>query len=103
MTTPDPPASRREVDQLRAEMLRLDDHGGRGVIALQVQLVDLIKDVTEMKVEMNTRFEAHAKVHEVAEQRRIAGRRWLVGSVIGGTAAMATVIGMLLDVLSHLH
>ena len=103
MTTPDVPASRREVDLLRAEMLRLDDHGGRGVIALQVQVVDLIKDVTEMKADMNTKFDAHAKVHETDEQRRIAGRRWLVGSVIGGVASMATVIGMLVDVLSHLH
>jgi hypothetical protein len=103
MTSPEIPASRREVDQLRAEMLRLDDHGGRGVIALQVQMVDLIKDVTEMKTDMNTRFDAHAKVHEADEQRRIAGRRWVVGSVIGGTAAMATVIALLFDVLGHLH
>jgi hypothetical protein len=103
VTSPEIPASRREVDQLRAEMLRLDDHGGRGVIALQVQLVDLVKDVTEMKVEMNTRFDAHAKVHADDAARRVAGRRWLIGAVIGGAASMATVIGMLYDILSHVH
>jgi hypothetical protein len=97
------PASRREVDLLRAEMLRLDDHGGRGVIALQVQLVDLVKDVTEMKVEMNTRFDAHVKVHADAEQRRIAGRRWMVGAVFAGAASMAAVIGMLWEILSKVH
>jgi hypothetical protein len=95
--------SRREVDQLRQEMLRLDDHGGRGTIALQVQLNDLVKDFAEMKVEMTNRFDAHSKVHADDEQRRIVGRRWVVGTVIGGAAALSAVVGMLIDILGKVH
>lgn len=104
MTTgPEPAASQREVDILRDELHRLDDHGSRGVGVIQTQLTDLVKDMTEMKSEMNSRFEAHQRVHDQDHNDRISGRRWLIGTGIAGIAAMAALVAMMWDVLQHVH
>lgn len=100
---PEPAASRREVDLLREDLHRIDAHGSRGVGVLQNQLTELVKDLTEMKADLSTRFEAHQRVHDQDHADRISGRRWLITTGIAGLAAMGTVIAMLADVLSHLH
>jgi hypothetical protein len=101
--TDDQPASRREVDILRGELHRLDDHGSRGVGAIQAQLTDLVKDVTEMKSEMNSRFEAHQRVHDQDHRDRAAGRRWLVGTGIAALMAMVAVLGLLVEILARVR
>ena len=41
----EPVATRREVDQLRADINRIDDHGTRGVGALQAQMTGVAADL----------------------------------------------------------
>lgn len=57
--------TQRELDQLRAEVIRLDDHGPRGVGTLQTQLAD-----------MNNRFREHQRQHEREQADRAVNRRW---------------------------
>jgi hypothetical protein len=93
-------------DQVRANQLRLndiDDHGTKGVASLQVQLTELVKDVLELKGDMNTRFTSHEKVHETDVKNRVSGRRWLIGTGIAGILSLATVVGLLFDILTHIH
>lgn len=96
--TEDAPATRREMDQLREELRRIDDHGTRGVGVLQAQVTDLVKDVVELKADMNTRFQAHQRQHEVAERERRAGRRWLIGTVIAALVVLVAILTLLLQI-----
>lgn len=98
-----PYASRREVDLLREDLIRMDDHGTRGVGSIQIQLTALVKDVAEMKTNVDARFAAHQRVHDQDQRDRVNGRRWLIGMAIAGLTAMATIITMLTDLLLHVH
>lgn len=102
-TVPEPVASQRELDQLRDELHRLDDHGSRGVGVIQAQLTDLVKDLTELKVNVDTRFDAHQRVHDQDRRERISGRRWFIGTAIAGLTGFAAVIGLLVEVLRQVH
>ena len=97
---PDEPVSQREMDQLREDVHRLDDHGTRGVAAMQSQLTDVIKDILELKSEVNTRFDAHQRVHEQDAAARLAGRRWAVGTFL---IALGIVVTLLLNITLHLR
>lgn len=101
--TDDLPATRREMDMLRDELHRLDDHGSRGVGVMQTQMTDLVKDVTELKSEVNQRFEAHRIEHEKAARERVVGRRWLVGTGIAGLTAMTAMLALLFEILAKVH
>lgn len=100
---PEAAASQREVDILREELHRLDDHGTRGVGAIQAQLTDVVRDIIELKTEMNGRFEAHQRIHDQDHRDRITGRRWLIGTAIAGLLAMVAIITLLLQILGHVH
>jgi hypothetical protein len=102
-TAPEAAASQREVDILRGELQRLDDHGTRGVGAIQSQLVNMVKDLAELKANVDTRFDAHQRVHDQDHADRISGRRWLIGTAIAGIGAMAGMFAMLWDILRHVH
>jgi TolA-binding protein len=99
----EPLASRRELDQLRDRIERIDDHGTRGVGTLQSQITDMIKDIAELKTDLNTRFEAHQRIHDQDHQDRISGRRWLIATGIAGLGSMGGVWALLWDILQHLH
>lgn len=103
MTDSEPVASRREVDQLREDLRRIDEHGTRGIGVLQTQLTDVVKNVTEMKAEVNARFEAHQRVHDRDEQLRISGRRWTIATAATMLGGLATTLGLLVDVLQHVR
>ena len=103
LAAPEPAATQREVDILREEVHRLDDHGSRGVGAIQAQLTDVVRDITELKAEMSTRFEAHQRVHDQDHRDRVQGRRWLIGTAIAGLVAMAAALTLLVDILGHVH
>lgn len=97
---------RRELDllhqadrDLRQAIADLDNHGSRGVLALQSQVTDLIKDMAEIKVAIG----AHETQHENEARERRNGRRWMVGAVFTGMSGFAAVIAILIDVLRHLH
>lgn len=94
----------RELELFRAEMrdrlralderiTHLDEHGTRGVGALEQRLIDAIADIAEIK----------AKLAQ-GERDRSASRRWLVG--IGFTVAGVVVatLSLLVDILQkRLH
>lgn len=92
-------ATRRELDQLRQELIRMDDHGTRGVSVVQAQLTDVIKDVLELKGEVNARFAEHQRHHERDEDSRAGNRRWALGFGV----AILGAIGGLYPYLAHLH
>lgn len=85
---PDEPVSRREFDQLSARISEIDQHGTRGIAPLAVQLTEVIKDVNDVKREVEQRFDAHERQHEREETRRVSGRRWMVGAIIAAVAAV---------------
>lgn len=105
----DAPVTRGEFDMLRqnlsevAQRLNSVDSGKDGVAAMAVQVRELATDLGELKADVNTRFEQHLKQHTEDIRARQTARRWMVGTAIAGTGAMATVILLLLDVLQHLH
>jgi hypothetical protein len=87
----------------QARMESIDVHGTRGVAVIQEQVTELIKDLTELKVE-NTGWQAgHALEHKQDKRDRVSGRRWLIGIGFAGLASMAAVIGLLEQVLAHIH
>lgn len=97
---------RRELDQLhqadrdlRQAVSDLDNHGSRGVLQLSAQVTDLIKDLGELKVT----FTQHEAQHEREQADRRAARRWTATTVIAGMAGLATVIGLLVEVLSRVR
>lgn len=81
------------VDRTQIRLDVIDDHGTRGVIAVQAQLLDLVKDVSDL----NNRFEQDRK-------ERISGRRWLIGMGIAGLGSMAAILTVVLEILvQHAH
>ncbi len=98
---PDEVATRRELDLLRAELMRLDDHGTRGVGVVQSQLTDVIKDVVELKSEMTSRFAEHSRLHERDEDRRIAGRRWSLAFAVAVIGAVGGLYPLVLAYHGH--
>jgi hypothetical protein len=113
----DQAVSRGEFDLLRqmvgataARVENIDGSGTKGVIVVQAQLADVVKDLAELKSdelrrahEVNERFDAHARVHEQDQHDRVTGRRWLVGIGVAGIGSMGAVLTLLIDVLAHLH
>lgn len=97
---------RRELDQLhqsdrdlRQAITDLDNHGSRGVLQIAGQVTELIKDMADLKAV----FGAHEQQHQKEREDRRSGRRWLAGTVIAGLGGLGTVIGLLVDVLRHVH
>jgi len=95
----EPAVTRREIDLLKAEadieharlaqaIASLDEHGSRGVGSLQTRMDSLVASMAELKADMRLRFDGHDREHERDERARVASRRWLVGAVIGGIAAV---------------
>lgn len=102
----EPLATQREVDavradvrDLRASLTRLDDHGTRGVGAVQAQLTEVVRDVSELKSDVISRFAAHTADHVQEKRDRAAARRWLI--TVGVTASLG-VGGMFVTILSIL-
>jgi hypothetical protein len=96
-------ATRREVDQLRDDIHRIDEGGTRGVGVLQTQMINLTADLAELKAQVSTRFEAHQRVHDQDHADRVNGRRWLIGTGIAGIMAMIAAITLLVDIARHVH
>lgn len=99
----DAAASQREVDILRERVEAIDAHGTRGIGAIQLQVTELIKDVTELRADTRTWQEGHGRQHAADQRDRVTGRRWLIGTAIAGIVAMAAILGLLLDITSRLH
>lgn len=100
---PEPLATRRELDQLRADLIRMDEHGTRGVLTLTERVTDLIADVLQLRSDLDKRFEAHQRVHDQAERDRRAGRRWIVTTVIAALVCLIAILGLLLQLESRIR
>lgn len=84
-------------------MENIDQHGTRGVAVIQEQVTEVIRDLTSLKIENDIWQKGHTSEHNQERKDRISGRRWTIGTVIAGLAGLATVIGLLVDVLSKVH
>lgn len=108
--TEEPYATRRELDMVIARVDSLDRDGTRGVLALQAQLTDAVKDVTELKADLtgfkkDTQkwFEKHGEQHDQDLKDRTSGRRWMIGTAIAGLLALAAVLTLLVQVFQSVH
>jgi hypothetical protein len=86
-----------------AQRLNSVDSGKDGVAAMAVQVRELATDLGELKSDVAARFQQHLVQHTEDLKARTTARRWMIGTVIGAAAALATVILMLLAVLQRLH
>lgn len=93
--------TQRELDQLRAEVIRIDDHGTRGVGTIQAQLTEVVKDVTELKGDMNSRFAEHQRQHEREQSDRAVNRRWGIGIAVALLGAIGGLYPLFLYVATH--
>ena len=102
---------KQEADRARDDFARrlneMDSQGSRGVVELRVQMADqltattaLAKSVKSVRREMRREFAAHLKVHADDERKRVTSRRWLIGSIIAGVAA---IDGPLVTILLSRH
>lgn len=94
---------RRDLDRLTARVEQMDQGGTRGVGVLSAQVTDLAKDLVELKTETRGYEAAHQLEHEKERSARVAGHRWLITTSLASLAALATAVGVLLDVAAHLH
>lgn len=91
------------VADTRARLNSIDDTGTKGVAVVQSQLTEVVKDLTELKGDVATKFTAHEIVHEKDQQERRDGRRWLIGISLTMITTMVAVIGLLIGVLTNLR
>lgn len=80
---------RQIVQQNASRLETIDNLGTRGVGTLQSQLSDLVKDVLELKTDMNVKFTEHDKLHKTEKRERVNNRRWLIGTAL----LMITALG----------
>ena len=106
----EPYATRRELDMLAARVDSIDRDGTRGVIALQAQLTDVMKDITMLTSDVNMVkkdtalwFEKHGGQHEQDLKDRTSSRRWMIGTVIAGLVSMAAVLTLLVQIFQNIH
>jgi hypothetical protein len=98
----EPMATRREVDQLRAELHSM--HSDTTAIAvLGTQLSVLARDVTDFKSDITDKLKEHEAVHEKEQQSRVVSRRWLVSIGITALGMSAAIASALFDILSKIH
>jgi hypothetical protein len=88
------------VQTNQARLEGIDSGGTKGVAVVQTQLVDVVKDLAELKAEVDKRFDAHMRDHAEDTKDRTAARRWAVGTFI---AALAIVVSLLLNITLHLR
>jgi hypothetical protein len=75
----------------------LDEHGTRGVGALQLQVTELAKDVAKVEASQ----EQHVIMHQSEASERQSSRRWLVASVLIPTFAVMVALGTLVVLLRN--
>lgn len=93
----DDEVTRSEFNMLISRIESLDRDGTRGGLALQQQMTDTIKDIAELKAT----FVAHEEVHKAERIERTNGRRWIIGMVIAGIAALGGLYGFLAIIFQH--
>ena len=85
----------------QARIDSIDNIGTRGVGVVQAQLVEVVKDLADLKADVNKRFDDHQRVHEQDTQERAAGRRWLIGTLIAAVVMLVTILGLAINIASR--
>lgn len=96
-TAPERAASQRELDQLRARVDMIDVQGTRGVGVLQTQVMELIKDLAELRAQAGSWQERHDSQHAADTRERVIGRRWVVGTCIAIVVMLTAVLTLTLQ------
>lgn len=91
---------RQMVTASQAHLDLMDAGGTKGVAVVQAQLVEVVRDLTELKAEVDKRFDVHMQMHNQDQRDRAAARRWAVGTFV---AALAIVVTLLLNITLHLR
>lgn len=78
----------------------IDQGGTKGVAVVQAQLLEVVKDLTELKADVNARFDAHLREHAQESADRTATRRWMIGTFL---AALAIIVTLLLNITLRLR
>jgi hypothetical protein len=71
--------------------------------ALSVQMTEVIKDIAELKADSRARWDHHEAQHTTEAQTRLVGRRWLIAIGVACLGSMAAVLGLLIQILGHVH
>ncbi len=91
--------TRGEFDMLRqivtANQTRIEGIGAIG--AVQVQLAEVVKDLTELKADVTKRFDDHMRIHQQDQMARVSGRRWQVGTVIAVLVLLVSILGLVIN------
>jgi hypothetical protein len=94
-------AWRREVDRLAQRLDTLDRDGTRGVGVLQSQMIEVAKDVAELKAEAHAWQITHERQHQADTAERTSGRRWLITTAIAALALLVTALALLISIAAH--
>lgn len=81
----------------------IDSSGTRGVGIVQAQLVEVVKDLAELKAGVDKRFDAHMRVHEQDLRDRASGRRWLISTLIAAVVMLAAILALAVDIAGRTH
>lgn len=79
----------------------IDNIGTRGVGVVQAQLVEVVKDLADLKADVNKRFDDHQRVHEQDLRDRVSGRRWLTGTLIAAIVMLVAILGLAINIASN--
>jgi hypothetical protein len=100
---------RQMVTQNHAWLENMDNHGTRGIGALQQQVGDVKNDITEIKLgqaalrnDVDEKFERHSKQHETAERSRTIGKRYVVTTALAFGLLLCAMAAAIIDILSKL-
>lgn len=88
------------VAQTQARIEGVDSGGTKGVAVVQAQMTEVVRDLTELKAEVDKRFNTHMAQHDRDTRDRLAARRWGVGTFL---AALAIIVTLLLNITLHLR
>lgn len=110
-----------QVDGLGKRLDNIDSSGTRGVLAVQERLTDAIKDIQDVRLELNTiksetasrfdtltkdtadRFDHLAESREKERLERRSERHWLIGAAITGLAGLGGLYAFLVEIAHHVH
>lgn len=99
MTTPEPPATRYELDQLVRRVEAIDQGGTRGIGRMNEQITQLVRDFARVEGELSE----HEKYHAQEARQRATDRRWRIGTTIVAFGVLITIMGLLVQIRFGTH
>lgn len=101
--------SKREFDMLAGQVSgnarrvdAIDQGGTRGVGVLQLQVAELIRDVSALSTRMDGHETRHGREAQQAAEQRRSSRRFAITTAIAAIAAVGGLYGLLIAVVAGL-